>query len=58
MSFYIFKNEFISDYEVVNFFFETTATPFVDGNKRTGAYSFIWFLEKVKMLDLGKIELA
>lgn len=29
--------------------------PFVDGNKRTGAYSFIWFLHKVKMLDMKKI---
>lgn len=29
--------------------------PFVDGNKRTGAYSFIWFLHKVKMLDMKRI---
>ena len=25
--------------------------PFVDGNKRTGAYSFVWFLHKTKVLD-------
>jgi hypothetical protein len=29
--------------------------PFADGNKRSGAYAFIWFLNKSKMLDLGKI---
>jgi prophage maintenance system killer protein len=25
--------------------------PFVDGNKRSGAYSFVWFLQKAKLLD-------
>jgi prophage maintenance system killer protein len=25
--------------------------PFVDGNKRTGAYAFVWFLKRAKLLD-------
>jgi prophage maintenance system killer protein len=25
--------------------------PFLDGNKRSGAYAFIWFLNRVKLLD-------
>jgi prophage maintenance system killer protein len=25
--------------------------PFVDGNKRSGAFAFVWFLEKVKVLN-------
>lgn len=29
--------------------------PFVDGNKRSGAYAFIWFLNKVKVLNINKI---
>lgn len=29
--------------------------PFVDGNKRSGAYSFIWFLQKNGILNLNKI---
>ncbi len=29
--------------------------PFVDGNKRTGAFSFIWFLKKMKFDFEGKI---
>jgi death-on-curing family protein len=29
--------------------------PFVDGNKRSGAYSFIWFLRQAKALDLTRI---
>lgn len=29
--------------------------PFVDGNKRSGAYAFIWFLKQAKILDLKKI---
>lgn len=29
--------------------------PFVDGNKRSGAYAFIWFLKQAKLLDLTKI---
>lgn len=29
--------------------------PFVDGNKRSGAYSFIWFLNRAGVLDRSKI---
>ena len=29
--------------------------PFVDGNKRSGAYAFIWFLRHAKILDLTRI---
>ena len=29
--------------------------PFVDGNKRSGAFAFVWFLQKCKRLDLNKI---
>jgi len=29
--------------------------PYVDGNKRSGAYSFIWFLQSAKILDRSKI---
>lgn len=29
--------------------------PFVDGNKRSGAYAFIWFLRHAKALDLSRI---
>ena len=29
--------------------------PFVDGNKRSGAYAFIWFLKHTKRLDLIKM---
>lgn len=29
--------------------------PFVDGNKRSGAYAFIWFLRHAQTLDLTKI---
>lgn len=29
--------------------------PFTDGNKRSGAYAFIWFLKQTKILDLTKI---
>ena len=25
--------------------------PFVDGNKRSGAFAFVWFLQKVKLLN-------
>lgn len=28
--------------------------PFVDGNKRSGAYAFIWFLRQAKVLDITK----
>jgi len=29
--------------------------PFVDGNKRSGAYAFIWFLQQAKILDTTRI---
>lgn len=29
--------------------------PFVDGNKRSGAYAFVWFLKKAGALDMKKI---
>ncbi len=29
--------------------------PFIDGNKRSGAYAFIWFLNKVKVLNINII---
>jgi prophage maintenance system killer protein len=29
--------------------------PFIDGNKRSGAYAFIWFLERTKKLNRTKI---
>ncbi|HLB56431.1 MAG TPA: virulence protein RhuM/Fic/DOC family protein [Coxiellaceae bacterium] len=29
--------------------------PFVDGNKRSGAYAFVWFLKQAKILDLKKM---
>ena len=32
--------------------------PFVDGNKRSGAYAFIWFLNRAGILDRSKISPA
>ena len=29
--------------------------PFIDGNKRSGAYSFVWFLDKAGILDRSKM---
>ena len=29
--------------------------PFTDGNKRSGAYAFIWFLRHTKVLDFTQI---
>ncbi len=29
--------------------------PFVDGNKRTGAYAFVWFLSMAKVLDAKRL---
>ncbi len=29
--------------------------PFIDGNKRSGAYAFVWFLAKAKALDTSRI---
>lgn len=28
--------------------------PFVDGNKRSGAYAFVWFLSQAKILDVSR----
>jgi hypothetical protein len=32
--------------------------PFVDGNKRTGAYAFVWYLQKARLLDTGRLSPA
>jgi prophage maintenance system killer protein len=29
--------------------------PFTDGNKRSGAYSFVWFLDQAKILDISRL---
>lgn len=29
--------------------------PFVDGNKRTGAYAFVWFLQKTRVLNTNRL---
>lgn len=29
--------------------------PFVDGNKRSGAFAFVWFLKKFKLLDVSRL---
>ncbi len=29
--------------------------PFTDGNKRSGAFAFIWFLQQAKILDIAKL---
>ena len=29
--------------------------PFVDGNKRSGAYAFVWYLRQANILDIRKI---
>ena len=29
--------------------------PFIDGNKRSGAFSFVWFLRRVKRLDTTRM---
>jgi prophage maintenance system killer protein len=29
--------------------------PFIDGNKRTGAYAFVWFLSAAKILDVKRL---
>ncbi|MCD6047914.1 MAG: death-on-curing family protein [Gammaproteobacteria bacterium] len=29
--------------------------PFIDGNKRSGAYAFVWFLRQAKILDISRI---
>ncbi len=37
------------------FYFIVKDHPFLDGNKRCGAYIFIWFLDKNNILDIRKI---
>jgi len=37
------------------FYFIIKNHPFVDGNKRSGAYAFVWFLRQAKILDTTKI---
>ncbi len=32
--------------------------PFADGNKRSGAYAFVWFLQRVRLLDRRQISPA
>ena len=29
--------------------------PFIDGNKRSGAFAFVWFLKKASILDISKL---
>jgi prophage maintenance system killer protein len=29
--------------------------PFIDGNKRSGAYAFVWFLRKARVLDVKRL---
>jgi Fic family protein len=29
--------------------------PFVDGNKRSGAYAFVWFLQQAEILDATRM---
>lgn len=29
--------------------------PFTDGNKRSGAFAFVWFLQQAKILDIAKL---
>ncbi len=29
--------------------------PFIDGNKRSGAFTFVWFLERAKVLDVNRL---
>jgi len=37
------------------FYFMVKNHPLVDGNKRSGAYAFVWFLKKAGLLDLTRI---
>lgn len=36
-------------------YFIAKGHPFVDGNKRSGAFAFVWFLRKTNVLDTSKI---
>lgn len=37
------------------FYFIVKNHPFIDGNKRSGAFAFVWFLQKHNLLDITKI---
>jgi len=36
------------------FYFMIKNHSYTDGNKRCGAYSFVWYLQQAKILDLKK----
>lgn len=38
------------------FYFVVKNHPFTDGNKRSGAFSFVWFLQKFSLIDVKKID--
>ncbi|NBV06552.1 MAG: death-on-curing protein [Proteobacteria bacterium] len=38
------------------FYFIVKNHPFTDGNKRSGAFSFVWFLQKFSLIDVKKID--
>lgn len=37
------------------FYFIVKNHPFIDGNKRSGAYAFIWFLRQARILNVSRI---
>ncbi|MEI8360759.1 MAG: virulence protein RhuM/Fic/DOC family protein [bacterium] len=37
------------------FYYLVKKTPFIDGNKRSGAFAFVWYLKKAGLLDNAKI---
>ncbi|MFH1112102.1 MAG: virulence protein RhuM/Fic/DOC family protein [Patescibacteria group bacterium] len=39
-------------------YFTVKNHPFVDGNKRSGAYFFVWFLRQAKILDIARFSPA
>ena len=36
-------------------YFMVKSHPFTDGNKRSGAFAFVWFLKQAKILDVSKL---
>lgn len=36
-------------------YFTVKDHPFIDGNKRSGAYAFVWFLRQAKILDTARL---
>jgi len=38
------------------FYFIVKNHPFTDGNKRSGAFSFVWFLQQFSLIDVNKID--